>query len=94
MMYKPKTRTHENRGRGPVPMRRQFVRLILLQVINDNNGAVRLIPVLSKLSPSNLGAVVAEDRGVGGTLFPRRDFLSILTLKVDDINLGTQSAIP
>jgi len=74
-------------------MRRQLVRLILLQVIDDNNCMVRLVPVLSKLSPSNLGAIVAEDRGMGGTVFPRRDFLAVLALEVDDKHLATQSII-
>ena len=69
----------------------QVVRLILLQVIDDNNSAVRLIPVFSELSPRDLCAIVAEYRAMGSTLFPRGNFLSILTLKVDDIDLGIRS---
>lgn len=69
----------------------QFVRLILLQVIDDNNGTIGLVPVLSKFGPSNLGAIVAEDRGMCGTMFPGGDFFTILTLKIDDIDLEVKS---
>ena len=69
----------------------QVVRLILLQVIDDNNSTVRLIPILSELSPSDLGAIVAEDRTMGSTLFPRGEFLSILTLEIDNVDLGVRS---
>ena len=88
----PNTRAHENRRRRPVPMRCQLVRLILLQVVENNNGTIRLIPILSEFSPSDLGAIVAEDRSVDRTLFPRGNFLTILTLEIDDVNLGIQLA--
>jgi len=70
-------------------MRRQFVRLVLLQVIDDNNSTIRLIPVFSELGPSDLGAIVTEDRSVCGTVFPRGDLLSILAVETDDVDLGT-----
>ena len=85
----PKTHTHGNRGRRPIPTRRQFVRLILLQVVDNDDGTIRLIPVFSKLGPSDLSAIVAEDRGMRGTVFPRGDLLSIPTLEVDDVDLET-----
>ena len=88
----PNTRAHGNRRRRPVPMRRQLVRLILLQVVDNNNGTIRLIPIFGKFSPSDLGAIVAEDRSVDRTLFPRGNFLTILTLEIDDVNLGIQLA--
>jgi hypothetical protein len=75
-------------------MRRQLVRLALLQVIDDNNGTIRLIPVFSKLGPSDLGSVVTEDRGVCGALFPRGDLLAILTLEIDDVDLETPNQLP
>ena len=81
-------RTHGDRGRGPVPMRRQRVRLILLQVVDDKNGTIRLIPILSKFSPGDFDAISAEDRGMRGTVVPRGDFLTVLTLEIDDIDLG------
>ena len=55
--------------------------------MDDNNGAVRLVPVLSKLCPSDLGPIVAEDRGMGGTVFSRGHFLTIHTLEIDHIDL-------
>lgn len=72
-------------------MRGQLVRLILLQVIDDNNGTIRLVPVLSEFSPSNFGATIAEDRGMDGTVLSGSDFLTILALKIDDIDLGIRS---
>ena len=72
-------------------MGRQRVRLIFLQIVDDENGAVRLIPVFSKFGPSDLGAIIAEDRGMGGTVFPRGDFFTIITLEIDDIDLKIQS---
>ena len=72
-------------------MRRQFVRFILLQIIDDKNGVIRLIPVFSKLGPSDLGAIVAEGRRVCRTVFPRGDLLSIPTLEIDDVDLKIQS---
>ena len=75
-------------------MRGQFVRLILLQVIDNNNGTIRLIPIFSKLGPSDLGPIVAEDRRVCGTLFPRGDLLSILTLEIDNVDLEKLNQSP
>ena len=73
-------------------MRCQLVRFTLFQVIDDKDGTVRLVPVLSKFSPSDLGAVMTENRGVGGALFPRGDFLTILTLEIHNIHLRIRSA--
>lgn len=89
MVDRPNIHTHGDGVRGPIPTRSQRVRLTLLQVVHDENGTIRLIPVLSEFSPSNLGAILAEGRGVGGTVFPRGNFLTIFTLEVDDINLGS-----
>lgn len=72
-------------------MRGQLVRLIVLQIINDNHCTVGLVPVLSKLGPSNFSTVVAKNRGMGGTVFSRGDFLAILTLEIDDKDLGARS---
>lgn len=72
-------------------MRGQRVRLILLQVVDDDNRTVGLVPVLSELGPSDLGTIIAEDRGVGCAVFPRGDFLTVLTLEIDDIDLRIQS---
>ena len=49
---------------------------------------VGLVPVLSKFGPSDLGTIIAEDRGVGCTLFPRGKLFAALTLKIDDKDLG------
>ena len=86
-----KTCTHGNGRWRPVPMRGQRVRFILLQVVNDENGTVRFIPVLSELSPSDFGTVVAESRVVGGTMFPGGDLFALLTLEIDDENLRIRS---
>jgi hypothetical protein len=72
-------------------MRRQLVRFILFQIIDDEDGTIRLVPVLSKFSPSDLGAVMAEDRGVGGALFPGGDFLTILALEINHMHLRIRS---
>jgi hypothetical protein len=72
-------------------MGRQLVRFILLQVIDNNNRTTRLIPVLREFSPSDLGSIVAEDRGMSGTLFPRGNLLTILALEIDNIDLGIRS---
>jgi hypothetical protein len=61
-------------------MRCQLVRLILLQVIDDKDGTIGLVPILGKFSPSDLGAIVAEDWGMGCPVLPRSDFLAVLTL--------------
>ena len=61
--------------------------------MNNDNGMISLVPVLSKLSPSDLSAIVAEDRGMGSTVFPRGDFLAVLALEIDNINLDIQSAV-
>lgn len=61
-------------------MRCQLVRLILLQVIDDKNGTIGLIPILGKFSPSDLGAIVAEGRVVGGTMLPGGRLFAILSL--------------
>ena len=64
-----------------------MVRFTYLQIIDDNNSTIGLISVFSKFGPGDLGAIVAEARGVGGTVFPRSDLLSVLTLEVDNIDL-------
>jgi hypothetical protein len=73
-------------------MRCQLVRFILFQIIDDEDGTIRLVPVLGKFSPSDLGAVMTEDRGVGGALFPGGDFLTILTLEINNMHLRIRSA--
>jgi len=79
--------TYGNRIRGPIPMRRQLVRFILLQVVENKDGTVGFVPVFSELGPSDNGATVAEDRGVGSPMFPRGDLFSILALEVNDVDL-------
>ena len=71
-------------------MRCQLVRFTPLQVVYDDNSAIRLISILIHFSPSDLGAIVAEDRSMCGTVFPRGDFLAVLALEIDDIDLGTR----
>jgi len=68
-------------------MRCQGVRLVLLQVVDDKNGTIGLVPILSEFSPGDLRAIIAEDRVMGGTLFSRGDLLAVLTLEIDDIDL-------
>ena len=69
-------------------MRGQRVRLVLLQVVDNDNRMVGLVPVFSKFGPSNLDTIIAEGRGVGGALFPRSKLLAVLALKIDDKDLG------
>ena len=71
-------------------MRGQRIRLILLQVVDYDNRVVGLVPVLSKFSPSDLGTTITEDRGVGGTMFPRGNLLAVFALEIDDVDLRTQ----
>lgn len=61
-------------------MRCQLVRFIFLQVVDDKDGTIGLVPILSKLSPGDLGAIVAEGWGMGCAVLPRGDFLAVLTL--------------
>lgn len=68
-------------------MRGQRVRLVLLQVVDDDNPMVGFVPVLSKFGPSDLGAIIAEGRGVGGALFPRSKLLEVFTLEINDKDL-------
>lgn len=75
-------------------MRRQLVRFIPLQVVDDDNCTVRLISVFSKFGPSDFGAIVAKDRGVGGTMFPRSDLPSVLSLEVDNVDLERFNHFP
>lgn len=88
------THAHGNRSWRPIPIRRQPVRFALLQVVDDDNCAIGLISVFSKFGPGNLSAIVAKARGVGGTVFPRGDLLSILSLKVDDVDLEKSDHFP
>ena len=72
-------------------MRCQLVRFVPFQVIDDNNSTIGLISILSQLGPSHLGATVAEDRGMGSTLSLGGDFLAVLALEIDDVDLDIQS---
>ena len=72
-------------------MGRQLVRFVHFQVIDDNNSTIGLISILSQLGPSDLCATIAEDRGMGGTLFPGGDFLAVLALEIDDVDLDIRS---
>ena len=69
-------------------MRGQRIRLVLFQVVDDDDPMVGLVPVLGKFGPSDLGTIIAEDRGVGCTLFPRGKLFAALTLEIDDKDLG------
>ena len=72
-------------------MRGQLVRFIPLQIVYNDNSPIRFVSILSQLGPSDLGAIIAEDWGMGGTVFPGGDLLAVLTLEIDDVDLDIQS---